>query len=58
MYAHMQNWLHVTHDIQSSSPAEVRYVKKKGNVPSQLLLIRQWPNGNSCTWAHDVQLTN
>ena len=26
------------------------------NVPSRLLPIRQWPHGNSRTWAHDVQL--
>ena len=25
-------------------------------MPSRLLQIRQWPNGNSCTWAHDVRL--
>ena len=25
------------------------------NVPFQLLPIHQWPHGNSCTWAHDVQ---
>ena len=31
-------------------------VKKTDNVPSQLLPIRQWPHGNSCTWAHDVRL--
>ena len=25
-------------------------------MPSRLLPIRQWPHGNSCTWAHDVRL--
>ena len=24
-------------------------------MPSRLLPIRQWPHGNSCTWAHDVR---
>ena len=28
-------------------------VKKTDDVPSRLLLMRQWPHSNSCTWAHD-----
>ena len=31
-------------------------VKKPDNVPSLSLSICQWPYGNSCTWAHDVEL--
>ena len=31
-------------------------VKKTDNMPSRLLPIRQWPHGNSCTWAHDVRI--
>ena len=27
-------------------------VKETHTVPSRLLLISQWPHGNSCTWAH------
>ena len=27
-------------------------VKKTDNVPSRLLPILQWPQSNSCTWAH------
>ena len=30
-------------------------VQTTNNVPSRLLPIRQWPHGNSCTWAHDVR---
>ena len=33
------------------NPTEVRWATN--NVPSQLLPIRQWLHGNSCTWAHD-----
>ena len=29
-------------------------VKKTDSVPFQLLPIRQWPQGTSCTWAHNV----
>ena len=29
-------------------------VKKTDKVPSMLLSIRQWLNGNSCTWADDA----
>ena len=29
-------------------------VRKTNNVPFQLLSIHQWPDGNSCTWPHDV----
>ena len=25
-------------------------------VPSRLLLILQWPRGNSCSWARDIRL--
>ena len=28
-------------------------VLKTDNVPSLLLPICLWPNGNLCTWAHD-----
>ena len=35
---------------------DIYVVKKTNSVPSWLLPIRQWPLGNSCTWAHDVQL--
>ena len=31
-------------------------VKKTDSVCSQLLLIRQWLRGSSCTWAHYVRL--
>ena len=30
--------------------------KKTDNVLSRLLPIRQWPQGNSYTWAHDLLL--
>ena len=30
--------------------------QKKDNVSSRLLPICQWPHGNSCTWANEVQL--
>ena len=29
---------------------------EKKNRPSRLLPIRQWPHGNSCTWAQDGRL--
>ena len=31
-------------------------VQKTDNAPSRLLSLRQWPHGNSYTWAHDVRL--
>ena len=44
-------------NLQTICPLLYIYVvKKTNNVPSQLLPIRQWPHGNSCTWTHDAQL--
>lgn len=33
-------------------------VKRTDNVPCRLLPIRQWSHGKSCTWAHDLRLSN
>ena len=34
----------------------IHVVKRRDNVPSRLLPIRQWPHGNSYTWALDVRV--
>ena len=31
-------------------------VKKRDNLPSRSITIRQWPHGNLSTWTHNLQL--